>query len=450
MNTRPEPLGILALVRSRTAGRNVLYRTQEKGVPQSKIVRLWAAVPMFAAVLAARDDDRLALTLKAQSDFERVALSPMPSLPDTAACAQSLSAILSVAAPEELAGFHYRKGYCLLAGATITGNNRDFAAAAGELDKAIESWPLRVRKPVREAQPEPVGAGLRVLAALAHLHAEGEAAGRPLLEAAIGGGSCSPGGLMSEDSCRYWLQTARQWLGRIALGAGSLEEAESDFATVPETGWQEWSRGKIAFRAANYPQAVARFTSAIQTWKTIWSDPGPNFARRLGPRPDLASALADLGGAQLLAGTPEAAIATLDASLKLAPASARAFYLRARARELAGHSAEALADYNLAARAAFAAAEDLASGEAHLYRGILFFRRKDYSRAEDEFASALNFSIAGPLKADAEAWRHLAAVASGSCAAARVNLEQALPAVSPFFPRNEALAIAASCPAAAN
>ena len=32
-------------------------------------------------------------------------------------------------------------------------------------------------------------------------------------------------------------------------------------------------------------------------------------------------------------------------------------------------------------RAAFAASEDLVSGEAHLYRGILLFRRKDYGRA---------------------------------------------------------------------
>jgi tetratricopeptide (TPR) repeat protein len=421
-------------------------------VPQSRVVRYWIAALTFAAVLPARDDERLALSLKAQSDFERVALAPMPSLPETAACAQSVSAILSVSSPEEFVSLHYRKGYCLLAEATVTGSGHDFAAAAGELDKAIESWPLRIRKPSRDARPEPVPAGLRALAALAHLHAEGEATGRPLLEAATAGATCSTGtpALMGEDSCRFWVQTARLWLGRIALREGRLGDAESDFTAMGETGWLDWSRGQIAFQAGNYPQAVARYTSAIQTWKAVWNDPGPAFARRLGPRPNLGSVLADLGGAQLLTGNPAAAIVTLDTSLKLDPASARAFYLRARARELAGRSADAMTDYNLATRAAFAAAENLASGEAHLYRGILLFRRKDYSRGEDEFASALNFSIAGGLKADAEAWRYLAAVASGSCAAARQNLEQTLPAVSPFFPKDEARALAGACQSTAN
>lgn len=418
-------------------------------MPQSKVMRLWVAPLLFTAALTARDEDRLALSLKAQSDFDRVALSAMPSLPETAACAQSVSAVLSVGLAEDLSLLHYRKGYCLLVGATITGDSRDFAAAATEIDKAIEAWPLRHRRPVKDAPPEPVATGLRVLAALAHLKAEGEIAGRSPLEAALAGPPCSTE-LISRETCGFWIQTARQWLGRMALRAGNYAEAESDFISMPETGWLEWARGQMAFEAHNYPQAVAHFTSAIQTWKAIWSDPGPAFARRLGPRPVMAQALADLGGAQLLAGNQQAAIAALDSSLKLDPSAARAFYLRARARELSGRTSDALSDYNLATRAAFAAAENLASGEAHLYRGILLFRRKDYSRAEDEFYSALNFSIAGTLRPDAEAWLHLAAVASGSCATARQNLERTLPSVSPFFPKDEARAIAGSCRSAEN
>jgi tetratricopeptide (TPR) repeat protein len=378
-----------------------------------------------------------------------VALSAAPPLADTATCAQSQSALLSISLPEELATLHFRKGYCLLAGATVTGNRQDFAAAAAELDKAVEAWPARVRKPVKNAPPDPVSSGLLALDALARLNTQSEAAAQPLLAAAVSNPACS-NSLMQESVCRHWVETARQWLGRIALRAGNLDAAAADFNGSPQTGWEDWAQGKRAFEAGNYAQSVSRFSAAIQTWKTMWSDPGPGFARRLGPRPELAAALADLGGAQLLAGNPRAATATLDASLKADPSSAHAFFLRARAKELAGQAGEALADYNLAGRAAFAASEDLVSGEAHLYRGILLFRRKDYGRAEDEFASALNFSIAAGLRPDAEAWRHLAAVASGSCVVARQNLEHSLSSVSPFFPKEEARAVAASCPVSAN
>jgi tetratricopeptide (TPR) repeat protein len=357
--------------------------------------------------------------------------------------------VIAVSAPEDLALLHYREGYCLLAGAAITGNSRDFAAAAAELDKAVAAWPARVRKPARSAQPEPVSSGLRALSAIAHLKSDGEAAARPLLTDAVTNPSCT-GGVMTETPCQQWVELAREWLGRMAIRAGSLDEAVSDLSAAASTGWLDWAQGKRAFEAGSYVQAVARYSAAIQIWKAVWSGPGPWLVRRLGPPPDLPPALADFGGAQLLAGDPSGAIASLDASLKLDSTSARAFYLRARARELTGRMDTALADYNLAARAAFASAQDLASGEAHLYRGILFFRRKDYARAEDEFSSALNLSIALSLRPDAEAWRHLAAVAGGSCAASRQNLERALVAASPFFPKEEARAMASACSLTAN
>jgi tetratricopeptide (TPR) repeat protein len=399
---------------------------------------------LLISPLLARDDQQLALALKAQTDFDRVAGSILAPFPETAACAQSQAAILSVSLPEDQSQLHYRKGYCLLAGATVTGNRQDFLAAAAELDKAIETWPLRTHKPVKNAVTEPVSSGLRSLAAVAHLLAEGETAARPLLAAAVAGPACS-GAIMAETRCQQWVNTARLWLGRMELRAGSLDGAATDSQASPETGWPEWVQGRKAFDRADYREAVTHYTTAIQIWKSVWTGPGPGFVRRLGPRPDLAQGLTDLGGAQLLAGNTKEALGSLDAALKLDPASARIFYLRARTREISGHAAESLEDYNLAARAAFAASEDLASGEAHLYRGILLFRRKDYARAEDEFSSALNFSIATQLRPDAEAWRHLAAVASGFCGTARQNLEKSLATVSPYFPKDEARAVAASC-----
>jgi Tfp pilus assembly protein PilF len=168
---------------------------------------------------------------------------------------------------------------------------------------------------------------------------------------------------------------------------------------------------------------------------------------RLAPQPDLGRALTELGGAQLLAGDSAGAILTLDAAIKADPSRARAFFLRARAREVSGQTEASVQDYSLASRTAFAAAKDLSSGEAHLYRGISLYRHKDYDRAEDEFSSALNFSIPADLRPDAVAWRHLAAVASGACAASRAKLAEALTAVSPYFPKNEAAAALSACPA---
>jgi tetratricopeptide (TPR) repeat protein len=152
----------------------------------------------------------------------------------------------------------------------------------------------------------------------------------------------------------------------------------------------------------------------------------------------------------MLAGDLPGAIVTLDASMQADAASPHALFLRARAKELAGRQDAALADYNLASRTAFAAAQDLASGEAHLYRGIVLFRRQDFARAEAEFASALNFEMTGVLRPDARAWRHLAAVAGGSCGEARQSLDLALATASPFFPRDEARSLAAACGAASN
>jgi hypothetical protein len=57
----------------------------------------------------------------------------------------------------------------------------------------------------------------------------------------------------------------------------------------------------------------------------------------------------------------------------------------------------------------------------------------------------LNFEISPAMRADAVAWRRLSAVAGGSCEVGRRYLEEAMPAVSPFFPREEARATINSC-----
>jgi tetratricopeptide (TPR) repeat protein len=406
---------------------------------------------LATSVLFAYGDRQLAIALKAQSDFDRVELVARPRIADAEACVQSQAAALAVSLPEERALLYFRKGYCAFAGAVATQDTRQFQAAVAELDKAIEAWPARVSKSAKHAVPEPVSPALRVFAGIVRLHAAAEVAGidsaREEIASAMESTACKSN-LMTATFCGQVLGAGAQWLGWIALRGNQLEQAASHFSAVPDSGWSAWVQGRRDFGDARYDAAAAQYAQATHLWTLIWQGEGPTLPQALGPRPQFASALADWGGARLLAGDLRGAIVTLDAAIQADPANAHALFLRARAKELAGRKDEALADYNLASRTAFAAAQDLASGEAHLYRGIVLYRRKDYARAEDEFASALNFEMKGALRPDARAWRHLAAVAGGSCGSARQSLNLALPAVSPFFPQDEARSLASACGAA--
>ncbi|MBZ5581349.1 MAG: hypothetical protein LAQ30_03940 [Acidobacteriia bacterium] len=408
----------------------------------------WILAVLAIFTLRAADEQELALALKAQTDFDHVELAAVPVLRDTAACVQSQAALLPLAAREEVPLVHYRKGYCSLVGATLTHNPGEFTAAAAEFDKAIETWPDRAPAAGKDKPAEPVSSGLRVLAWIARLEAGAGKAdldrARNEMAAAIGKRAC-PVSLMPAAFCQAALDRGREWVGWIDLQQDDVYAAARDLSGASSSGWALWAAGKQAFADRKYGEAAARYRSGIEAWTREQRETAPALADRLKPRPDLSVAMTDLGGAQLLAGDAGGAIVTLDSAVKTDPSDARAFYLRARAKETLGQTDAALADLNLASRAAFAGAKDLASGEAHLYRGIMYYRRKDYARAEDEFASALNFDIPPALKGDAEAWRHLSAVALGSCGAARQELEQALGTVSPFFPKQEARAAADAC-----
>jgi tetratricopeptide (TPR) repeat protein len=397
------------------------------------------------SALHAADDVQLALTLRAQTDFDRVTLPAAPQLRDTAACILSEAALAPVAPPEEQPIIHFRKGYCTLANAGITHDAAAYRDAAAEFDRALEAWPVRAAVLARRKQaPESVSSGLRVLAQVARLAANDTAPEIPAKElaAAIDADAC-PAGVMSPPLCRQWIGIGRQWQGWMALRSGDLATAARDFPATP--GWTPWVAGLQAFRGSQYREAAVDDQRAIADWDAARrEDPRPLLAR-IAPPVDLSAAYTELGAAQLLAGNPAAASASFTQAVKESPANARALYLRARAQEISGHPDAAQTDYSLASRTAFANAKDLASGEAHLYRGILLYRRKQYPAAEDEFSSALNFDIPAPLRADASAWRRLAAVVSGSCEASRGALEQALPTVSPYFPKDEARAALAAC-----
>ncbi len=410
-------------------------------------VRVLAVTLLAASLVGAADETQVALLLKAQTDFNRVDLTATPRLPDTSACVASQAALLPVSSAADLPLVYYRKGDCALIGATLTHSPALFAEAEADFRKSIDAWPARVALQPRKTAPEPLSSALPVLLAIARLlQSPGDAAvmtsAQHDISAALVAPSC-PSTVMPAAACQADLQLGRKWLGWIASANDKLPEAAQDFSAFPDSGWPAWVAGREAFKAGNYREAAAKYRSAVDIWQ------GGESQRR-APQPDLGLALTDLGGALLASGDATGAITVLYRAVKADPAHARTFFYRARAQEVAGHPESALADYGLASRTAFASARDLASGEAHLYRGIAAYRRKDFPHAEDEFSNALNFSVPDSLRADVTAWRHLSAVAAGGCGSSAVLLSRDLPAVSPFFPRNEATSLINACPKSAS
>jgi len=411
-------------------------------------MRVWIFTLLTAWVLFAADEEHLALMQRSRADFDRVQMMAAPELRDVTTCVQTQASAVPVATTEEAPLVHYRKGYCTLVRATITHEASDFTESAAEFDKSVETWgPAQEAAVKNKHTVETLPSGLRSLAAIARLEAGTddpatlEHTQRELF-AASNQTSCASS-VITSAFCQSAVEMGRRWLGWMALQRDDLGEAERDFATAAGTGWREWVAGRKAFTYANYREAAVQYRRAVEVSP---KDQPASFAERLGPPWNYASRLTDLGAAELLAGDAKDAIVTLDAAAKALPENARILFLRARAKETAGQMDAALADYSLASRTAYASARDLASGEAHLYRGILLYRRKDFQHAEDEFASALNFEIPAGLRPDAVAWRHLSAVASGSCEASRQSLERALAAASPFFPREEARKAMSACP----
>jgi tetratricopeptide (TPR) repeat protein len=410
-------------------------------LPLTMVMNVGLLTILAATSLFAADEERLALALKAQTDFERVFLSPAATLHDTNICIQTQASVLPVATPEELPLFHFRKGYCTLAAATITHESGEFLQAASEFDRAVESWAGRNAAFAKKRPPEPLPSALPVLAAIARLET-GKGDGKEL-PTAVAAHTCA-GTVVPVDRCEAILTLGREWSGWLALSHDQVDEAARQFPAG--SVWTNWVAAKQAFRDRKYPEAVAAYRRAVDAWESQARAGDPPLLQRLAPPVDLSVAYTELGGAQFLAGDASGAIASLNQAIRRDGSNARALYLRGRARDAAGQSEAALADYSLASRNALAKGEDQA-GEAHLYRGVSLYRRKDYAGAEDEFTNALNFDITPASRADAVAWRRLAAVASGSCDAGRRYLEESLPATSPFFPRDEARKTISSCTA---
>lgn len=400
---------------------------------------------LTATVIFAADEQYLALVQRAQTDFDRVALAPSPQLHDTNVCIQSQAAMIPVATPEEAPIFHFRKGYCTLAASTITKETNGYLQAAWAFDQAVAAWTGRNAMLTKKRPPEPLPSVLPVLASIARLKAgKGDA---KAIESAVNSPVCNEA-ITTQQTCESVLLAGREWIGWSSLLRDDIFTAARQFPST-STGWTNWVAAKRAFEDRKFADAAAAYRRAIDAWEARAKSSSTPFRERLGPPLDLSVAYSELGGAQLLAGDAPGALASLNLAVKHDSTNARALYLRGRSRDAAGQGEAAIGDYSLAARNALAKAGEGTSGEAHVYRGISFYRRKDFARAEEEFNNALNFEITPSMRADAVAWRRLSAVASGSCEVGRKYLEEAMPAASPFFPRDEARATISSCTATA-
>jgi len=295
-----------------------------------------------ASALTAGDDPRLDLAFKAQVQFDHVELAVTPDLRDTLACVQTQAGLLPVATADELPAVHYHKGFCTLAGATITHRANEFADAAGEFEKTIETWPGRPRHD-KNKSPEPLSPAVNVLASLARLNAGWDESTlyreQSQLTTYTQNAACATG-MVTPGFCQDVLQAGRVWLGWMALRHDLLNEAAPYFAGSSRTGWPEWVRGRQAFAARQYSEAARLYQQSIEMQKR---EPA-SMLGRLGPRADLPAELADLGGALLLAGNRTAAIAALDEAVKDEPSNAHALYLRARTKELSHQMDAALTD----------------------------------------------------------------------------------------------------------
>ena len=401
---------------------------------------LLAAIPLHGV-----DARKLALETAAQADFDRV-LTTRPELASATKCLQSQAMLLAVATPEETPTIVFRKAYCQLANAATTQNRAAMGQAAEIFDEAIADGEA---PSVKQKTPFTIPPTWRILASIARLNAgalpesQEQSLARAVDAEAKDGPGCQ-GFAAGVEFCHTVQQLGSAWLGWIALQRSDPFAAERCFANGNTPAWTKWVAGVNAYRQGSYADAARNYGLAIGMWRDTRPD---TLVQQMSPQPAMSEALADQGGAQLAANDLTGALENLDAAVKADSTNARALYLRGLTKQHLGRNDAASDDLNLASRAAFAKNSDAAAAEGRLYRGISLYWRKEFMRAEDEFAGALNAGIAAPWQSDARAWRLLAAVAGGACGDSRRALESAMTSASPYFPKTTARAAFAACPA---
>lgn len=378
---------------------------------------------------------------RARLDFEKVDSEPIPNVVDTTSCAQSNAAAIAVARPEDRYVFYYRKGYCELFAAVVTGSSESFQAAAKDFTETIANWPKKL--------PARIPAGLRALFSIARIEQGRMVDSYPDLAKDLGSviadPACEPTPVMSKSFCASLVDTARVWLGWLAYRRNEFEQAAQILQPLPASVWSMWVSGRVAQDQKRLDQAADLYQKGLATWSAIEKSANPDVVTLLGPKIVPGDIQYQFGVLEFARQRYDAAIERFDAALKAAPKNSYAIFLRARSKEALRLNAPALSDYALAAQTARAAGDTSWSvGQAHFRRGILLFGAKDYTRAESEFANALSTRLTEVPPADVTAWRAMAAVAGGACKSSDA-LETAVRAASAQFPKDTADALVFDC-----
>jgi hypothetical protein len=196
-----------------------MLRPLRHGHPGAGILLL----ALFGCGLHAADERKLALQTAAQTSFERAAPANSPDLAKATACVDSQSMLLAVATPQETPEIVFRKAYCSLARAAMTGDRAAFARAGEGFDDAIADAQGAATK---SKTARDVPSSWRILASVSRLL--GGAAGNDqekLLAQEVDTGDCQ-GDASTPEFCRSIHQLGNAWLGSIAFRKGDLTEAQ--------------------------------------------------------------------------------------------------------------------------------------------------------------------------------------------------------------------------------
>ena len=233
------------------------------------------------------------------------------------------------------------------------------------------------------------------------------------------------------------LETGRQWLGWIALRDGALDDAARVLSGVRRFRLEPVGAGPPQFRGGLATRdAVTSYTRAIEMWGSA--------SGRSPPSPRTRSASQHAGRRSPISAAPNcwpatcaAAIRTLDIVHQGRPSHAHAHSSCGRAPSELSRP-ERRGACRLQPRQPDRLRRRAGSGQrrgpslprhpALSPEGFRARRGRILQRAEFRESRRR-------CRQDAAAWRHLSAVAGGSCASAREFLEGSLARVSPFFPK---------------
>ena len=273
-------------------------------------------------------------------------------------------------------------------GAVLNGSSDGFRAAAGDFGEAVALWPKTLAgPPSRIARPDShraPRAGPRMADSYPDLTKE--------LDLAHQRAHLPVTPIMSTAFCSDLIGTAKVWAGWLAPIARRSCQSRRGFSVYPGNAWNFWVAGRNAAEKRNsWPKPRASTKKALDARPLPIGLP---IGGRHHIRPEARS-----GGRPLSARPDRLRVRALR---RRRPALRRrhqgdaeedsyAIYLRARSKD-ASHAVRRRPSAITSCRCKRPAPTRTRAwniGQAYYYRGLVFYRQKDFARAESEFSNAI-------------------------------------------------------------